>query len=166
MTDFHPDISGHGLVNPLPGEVFYKPSSQILRIPVTYQLKDNYNGDLTIFTKSNKINDNPNTYAWGSGTSPPKNEIQNCGVHFSYGDHGIAGGVYNDYEIFVTGSGVAGFYKDLWCLFAGDRQITNGSSYIDFEFLQASLTMTGALYGNVDTIKLVLHNRTEVVVDF
>ncbi|SEF80747.1 PKD repeat-containing protein, partial [Flavobacterium urumqiense] len=149
----HPTIDGHGLVNPENGDVFYKPSAIqnppiAQSIPVTYQLKDNYTGDFTIFTQSNKINDNPNTYAWGPGTSPNKNETQNCGAHFSYGEQGLAGGVYDDSEVLVKA--ITGSSKDLWCLFAGDRQTINGSSYIDFEFLQAPLTMTGATYGPID----------------
>ena len=97
----HPTISGHGLINidPTPGnpdlgKVFYPPSPTTdpptqQTIPVTYQIKDRYINDLTIFTLSNKINDDPNTYTWGAGSSPNKNEIQNCGAHFSYGDPSV-----------------------------------------------------------------------------
>ena len=83
------------------------------------------NNDPTIFTSSNKINDDPNTYTWGTGSSPNKNEIQNAIAHFSYADPTIQYG--NEGE--------------LWLAFAADRQVTNGSSYIDFEILQASLTL-------------------------
>jgi len=116
----HPDINGHGVINPFTGELLYPGQS--------FFLQDRYENDLTIFTASNKINDNPNTYTWGPGNSPNKNEIQNAGAHFSYGDPSLPGGVATD----------------LWCLFAGDRQVTSGSSYIDFEFLQKSMTITGA----------------------
>ncbi|TDE49068.1 hypothetical protein E0H99_16165, partial [Flavobacterium sp. GT3P67] len=115
----HPTVSGHGVINPLTGELLYPGQ--------TFFLQDRYINDLTIFTASNKINDNPNTYTWGPGSSPNKNEIQNAGAHFSYGDPALGG-----------------LSTDLWALFAGDRQVTNGSSYIDFEFLQKSLTITGA----------------------
>ncbi|MFE3871228.1 T9SS type A sorting domain-containing protein [Flavobacterium sp. ZS1P70] len=151
FDNLDPTIAGHGLINPLTGEVFYKPSlTGPQSIPVTYQLKDPYQNDPTIFTSSNKINDNPGTYTWGAGSSPPKNEIQNCGVHFSYGRAGKIGGRSTDGINFVTPGGVAGSSTDLWCLFAGDRQTINGSSYIDFEFLQAPLTITGAVYGPPD----------------
>ncbi|MBG6112239.1 hypothetical protein H4V97_002805 [Flavobacterium sp. CG_23.5] len=151
FDNLHPTIAGHGLINPLTGEVFYKPSlTGSQSIPVTYQLKDPYQNDPTIFTSSNKINDNPGTYTWGAGSSPPKNEIQNCGVHFSYGDPDKIGGTSTDGISFVTPGGVRGSSTDLWCLFAGDRQTINGSSYIDFEFLQAPLTITGAVYGSPD----------------
>ncbi|TDE29944.1 hypothetical protein E0I61_08230, partial [Flavobacterium ranwuense] len=145
----HPTIAGHGLINPFTGEVFYKPTATVT-VPVTYQLKDAYQNDPTIFTSSNKINDNPNTYTWGAGSSPPKNEIQNTGAHFSYGDPGVTGGVSIDGLTFVSGTSGPGVATDLWALFAGDRQVTNGSSYIDFEFLQAPLTITGATFGAVD----------------
>ncbi|MFV8343372.1 T9SS type A sorting domain-containing protein [Flavobacterium sp. XS2P39] len=158
----HTDINGHGLIDVTPGpsagNVFYKPSAPqnppvAQSVPVTYQIKDNYTGDFTIFTASNKINDNPKTYTWGAGSSPNKNEIQNCGVHFSYGDPNIYGGVTDASGNFISPTpapGIKGVATDLWCLFAGDRQTINGSSYIDFEFLQESLTITGATFGPVD----------------
>ncbi|WP_348813564.1 PKD domain-containing protein [Flavobacterium maritimum] len=154
---FYPVHSiNHGLIDPATGNVLYKPSPVTdpptpQSIPVTYQIKDRYQNDLTIFTLSNKINDNPNTYTWGPGNSPNKNEIQNCGAHFSYGDPNMVGGVTDASGNFI-GASVAGDPKDLWCLFAGDRQVTNGSSYIDFEFLQAPLTITGATYGPIDPL--------------
>ena len=116
----------------------------------TFFLQDRYVDDLTIFTSSNKINDNPNTYTWGPGSSPNKNEIQNAGAHFSYGSPSVTGGVSVDGLTFVNGTSRQGVSTDLWCLFAGDRQVTNGSSYIDFEFLQKPLTITGATFGPVD----------------
>jgi hypothetical protein len=105
-------------------------TGQLLYPGFTFFLQDPFENDPTIFTLSNKINDNPNTYSWGAGNNPDKNEIQNAGAHFSFGDPALGGNA-----------------DDLWVLFAGDRQTTNGSSYIDFEFLQKSLTITGAVYG-------------------
>jgi hypothetical protein len=105
-------------------------TGQLLYPGFTFFLQDPFENDPTIFTLANKINDNPNTYTWGAGNNPNKNEIQNAGCHFSYGDPALGGNV-----------------NDLWCLFAGDREVTEGSSYIDFEFLQNSLTITGAVYG-------------------
>ncbi|MFV5691197.1 hypothetical protein ACM55K_04135, partial [Flavobacterium sp. LT1R49] len=147
----HPTIDGHGVVSPVTGQVFYKPTD-LVTVPVSYFLQDPYLNDPTIFTLSNKINDNPNTYTWGAGSSPNKNEIQNCGAHFSYGDSGVTGGVSIDNQTFVAGTSGPGLETDLWCLFAGDRQVTNGSSYIDFEFLQAPLTITGAVLGGPDPL--------------
>src|SRR3970282_1998598 len=67
----------HGVLDLTTGALLYPGS--------TFFLQDRYQDDLTIFTLSNKINDNPNTYTWGAGSSPNKNEIQNEGAHFSYG---------------------------------------------------------------------------------
>lgn len=65
-------------------------------------VKDGLSGepDYSIFLSSNKINDHPNTYAVGQGNVPNKNEIQNVGVHFTYGEVGLGGdedvcGVYS-----------------------------------------------------------------------
>jgi len=94
---------------------------------------DPYAGtDPTRFLTSNKINDDPNTYQWGPGgtNNPAKNEINNATVAFSFGDPNLGGNV-----------------NDLWAIIAGDRATVNGSSYIDFEFLQNSLTMTGVTSG-------------------
>ncbi len=88
---------------------------------------DPYDGiDPTRFPTSNKINDDPNTYAWGPGgtNNPAKNEINNATVAFTFGDPNLGGDP-----------------NDLWAIIAGDRATVNGSSYIDFEFLQNSLTM-------------------------
>ena len=103
---------------------------------MTYFLQDDWGGtDATIFTASNKINDNPSTYTWGPGNVPNKNEMQNLGVHFAYADPSISGGVAGD----------------LWCIFAADREVTNGDAYIDFEFLQKSLTMTAGGFATEGT---------------
>jgi hypothetical protein len=161
---FQSDPGTHPVNNGLfndDGSLLYLPLIQpdpptppvIQPVPVTYFLKDPYSKkDPTIFTKSNKINDNPNTYTWGLGASPNKNEIQNAAAHFSYGAQGADGGISSpdskSYSYPITGD-----ENDLWCLFAADRQVTNGSSYVDFEFLQAPLNITGDIqYGPVDLL--------------
>ncbi|MFV5688311.1 hypothetical protein ACM55M_06765, partial [Flavobacterium sp. ZT3R25] len=160
LFDFlHPSTpaSGyHGLINvtpqsnpPLPGEpplglVFNKPTVPA-SVPSTYQLSDFYQNDVTIFPGSNKINDNPNTYEWGPGVNANKGEIQNAGVHFSYGDPITFPGP-------ATSGHPIGKSTDLWCLFAGDRQTTNGSAFIAFEFLQKSMSMTNVNLGAVDAL--------------
>ena len=131
----------HGVLDLTTGNLLYP--------GFTFFLQDPWGGDRidpTIFTQSNKINDDPSTYTWGAGQNPNKNEIQNAGAHFSYGDPNIQT-VVNGVPLVVNGVPVMGDPNDLWVLFAGDRQVTNGSSYIDFEFLQKSLTLTGAVYG-------------------
>ncbi|WP_140487541.1 hypothetical protein [Flavobacterium sp. GSA192] len=140
--DYPLDITNNGVLDFSNGSLLYP--------GFTFFLQDRYVDDLTIFTSSNKINDNPNTYTWGAGSSPNKNEIQNAGAHFSYGSASVEGGESIDGLTFVNGTNRFGNPTDLWCLFAGDRQVTNGSSYIDFEFLQKPLTITGATFGPVD----------------
>ena len=59
---------------------------------MTFFLQDKWGGDgqdQNIFLTSTKINDNPNSYLWGPGQVPNKNEIQNVGVHFTYGNAAI-----------------------------------------------------------------------------
>ncbi|TDE41528.1 hypothetical protein E0I26_16325, partial [Flavobacterium rhamnosiphilum] len=149
----HPTKTGHGLLHPFIPEVFYRPTlpgeSPKPQIPVTIQLADGVEKtDKTIFATDAKINMNPNDYLWKAGAPPSKNEIQNCGVHFEYGDSSILGGDPNGPS---TGR-FLGVDTDLWCLFAGDRQFNDGSSYLDFEFLQASLTMEGAIEGDPNLV--------------
>uniref|UniRef100_UPI0012FFCAC0 immunoglobulin domain-containing protein n=1 Tax=Salegentibacter sediminis TaxID=1930251 RepID=UPI0012FFCAC0 len=122
-----------------PGGIFRRDLINETLIPIydfTYFLQDSIPmgnmKDPTIFTTDAKIDQDPNTYTWGEGSSPPKNEIQNVAAHFTYGDDQML-----DYL------GNPGNPDDLWVLFAADRAVTNGDSYIDFEFLQDSLTMTG-----------------------
>src|SRR3970282_2144180 len=109
LFDNNPGGSGGGVIN-------LSPPPEFLCSGPTFRLADAWGGDVldpTIFTLSNKINDNPNTYTWGAGSSPNKNEIQNCGVHFSYGDSNVTGTVDG------TSYAVDGTNTDLWCLFAG-----------------------------------------------
>ncbi|MFV5684544.1 hypothetical protein ACM55I_03770, partial [Flavobacterium sp. GB2R13] len=112
---------------PLPPQFYVYPNTTFFRDNIT-------TSDPTTFTSSNKINDAVSSYTWGVGSSPNKNEIQNAIAHFTYGDGTIRGG-----------DGVTGAFgdpNDLWLIFAADRQVTDGSSYIDFEILQKSLTLT------------------------
>ena len=97
---------------------------------VVRYIDDITNKDPTIFIGSNKIDDDPNTYEWGVGSNPNKNEIQNAGVIFTRGNPDIIG---------IDGN--PGNSDDLWVAWAADRQVTNGSSYIDFEFLQMPFYM-------------------------
>ena len=76
--------------------------------------------DVNVFDGSNKVFANPNTYKWKSGSVPSKDDIQNGLVHFSADNNG-----------------------NHWMRIAGDRKSINGSSYIDYEFLQATLTKNG-----------------------
>ncbi|MEN8158116.1 MAG: hypothetical protein ABFS10_14280, partial [Bacteroidota bacterium] len=115
----NPGGTGGGLFDPVTGEPY-------AHLEYMWFMQDSLSGDpdFTTFLESNKINDHPRTYKVGQGNAPNKNEIQNVGVHFTYGDAGLGGDP-----------------GDLWCLAAADREVTNGSSYIDFEYLQNTLLM-------------------------
>jgi hypothetical protein len=78
------------------------------------------NADQDIFASSNKVFDDPNTYEWKAGSVPQKDDIQHGLVHFSLDSSG-----------------------NQWFSVAGDRRSINGDSYIDFEFLQNTLTRQG-----------------------
>ena len=112
------DGIAEGIPDPPPDDFYLYPEQ------TRFFRDDISNNDPTIFIGSNKINDDPNTYEIGSGSSPNKNEIQNAIAHFSFADPALGGNA-----------------GDLWLAFAADRQVTNGSSYIDFEILQAPLTI-------------------------
>jgi uncharacterized protein YijF (DUF1287 family) len=103
---------------PLPSQFYVYPNTTFYRDNIT-------TSDPTTFTSSNKIDDAVSSYTWGVGSSPDKNEIQNAIAHFTFGDAALGGNP-----------------DDLWLVFAADRQVTNGSSYIDFEILQKKLMMT------------------------
>jgi hypothetical protein len=93
--------------------------------------------DPTAFPSSNKINDNPNTYIVGSANVPKKDDMQRAAAFFSYADENLPGGKEGD----------------LWCIFAADRWEVTGSSYIDFEFNKAKLTLNadGTMTSEADT---------------
>lgn len=73
--------------------------------------------DLDVFDGSNKVDANPNTYKWKAGSAPQKDDIENGLVYFSEDNSG-----------------------NHWMRVAGDRSSISGDSYIDYEFLQATLT--------------------------
>jgi hypothetical protein len=84
----------------------------------TFHVLDKVGGaDLTVFDGSNKVDANPNTYKWKTGSAPQKDDIQNGLAYFSEDNSG-----------------------NHWMRVAGDRQSTSGDSYIDYEFLQTTLT--------------------------
>jgi hypothetical protein len=66
-----------------------------------------------------QANDNPNTtWAWGTGNVPAKTDLNNVLIHFT--------------------SDSIGCHK--WMMFAADRWGSVGTSYVDFELLQNTLT--------------------------
>ncbi|GAP69973.1 por secretion system C-terminal sorting domain [Bacteroidales bacterium 6E] len=90
--------------------------------------------DPSVFATSNKIYDHPATYLIKAGSVPPKDDVQRAAAHFTYGNPDIVG------KDKLTQVEFPGNENDLWCIFAADRWKTNGDSYIDFEFNQATIT--------------------------
>lgn len=88
---------------------------------VTTRIKrDEYNNNIdNIFTQGSKFNDYLSALHWGLGGAPNKNDIHN-GLFHASGDN----------------SG------NQWVFIAGDRLDVSGTSYIDFEFLQGTITQT------------------------
>jgi hypothetical protein len=88
---------------------------------------DGMDGDLNVFTGSNKADEDPTNpaspWTWGPGASNTKTEIDHVYVHVS-----------------KNGS-------DVWLLASGDRESTNGNSYIDFELFQRTFALTGTTSG-------------------
>ena len=100
---------------------------------------DQYRGDglddTTTFPGTNKINDNPNTYAVGTGNVAPKDDMQRAVGVFTWGDPSLTTPTYV----------AQGNASDLWCIFAADRWKVNGASYLDFEFNQKAMTITNGM---------------------
>lgn len=71
-----------------------------------------------IFTQGSKFNDYIQNLAWTQSTAPDKNDINNAMYHVSRDPSN----------------------NDQWIMIGGDRLSTNGTSYIDFEFLQNTVT--------------------------
>ncbi|SEA03730.1 Por secretion system C-terminal sorting domain-containing protein [Flavobacterium gillisiae] len=145
----------------LPPEFYVYPGfTTFLRDNITSQ-------DPTSFLMSNKIDHNVSDFKWGVGSSPDKNEIQNAIAHFSFGDPSIQLVVNGVPQVKSNGDPIVGNVNDLWMIFAADRQVTNGSSYIDFEILQKRLNMRtdgidnkGFAYGGFDSEAGTTSGRT------
>jgi len=73
--------------------------------------------DLDVFGSSNKVFDDPSTYEWKSGSTPPKDDMENGLIHLVKDNLG-----------------------SYWFVLAADRRAINGDSYVDFELLQNTLT--------------------------
>lgn len=82
-------------------------------------IRDAYDSNTDIvFAEGSKFNSSPNDWAWTAGAASDKSDINNAMYLISTDP--------------ATG--------DTWLIIGGDRLSTNGSSYIDFEFLQKSIT--------------------------
>jgi large repetitive protein len=81
---------------------------------------DAYNGNDYIYQGS-KFNDNPASWSWTFGMASGKNDINNVMYHLSTDAMGNS-----------------------WVILGSDRFSNNGTSYIDFEFLQETVTRNPA----------------------
>jgi gliding motility-associated-like protein len=91
-----------------------------LNAGTTYHLFDPYNSSTdNIFGGGEKVDDNPNSLSWVSGSANNKTDINNALLHFTTDTAG-----------------------NVWVIFAADRLSNSGNAYIDFEFLQTTLTKT------------------------
>ncbi len=87
----------------------------------TFHLTDLYDTDEDNFAGGLKYFDNPTTWTWvNTNKAPAKNDINHGLLHFT-----------------TDASG------NTWLAVASDRFSSNGAAYIDFEFLQKTLSMTG-----------------------
>jgi hypothetical protein len=78
---------------------------------------DPFNSSDDIFTEGSKFNSYIGDLKWFTNSAPDKNDINNALYHVAR-----------------DGS------NNQWAFIAGDRLSTNGTSYIDFEFLQGTVT--------------------------
>jgi hypothetical protein len=91
-------------------------------VPLAFYFTDLFNDQTNdqIFDGGNKLNDNPNDWGWRSQKPPAKDDI-------------------NTSMVFIALNPVD---NHIWLAISGDRMSTNGTSYIDFEFYQNSITRT------------------------
>jgi hypothetical protein len=108
--DWFPGTGGSG------GSVF-DASAEPINSDMSGRRTDPYNSNDDIFTNGSKFNDYISSLRWFTNSAPDKNDINNALYH-----------VARDAA------------KNQWAFIAGDRLSTNGTSYIDFEFLQGSVT--------------------------
>jgi hypothetical protein len=83
----------------------------------TFHYVDPYNGNDPVFSGGSKWTDNPNSWKWATSKASAKTDINNVLLHLTEDTNGHT-----------------------WLLIAGDRRSAGGDSYIDFEFLQNTLT--------------------------
>jgi hypothetical protein len=111
IGDWFPGAGGTG------GSVF-DASANAVNPLMSGRKTDPYNsGTDDIFTNGSKFNDYVSSLRWFSSTAPDKNDINNALYH-----------VARDAS------------HNQWAFIGGDRLSTNGTSYIDFEFLQGTIT--------------------------
>src|ERR1043166_7242361 len=87
---------------------------------ITFHLIDLYaSSSDNNFAGGKKVDDDPNTWTWVENPVNTKQDINNAAIHFTTDANG-----HN------------------WAVVSADRLSNNGDSYIDFEFLQNTLSLT------------------------
>ncbi|MBZ9730950.1 HYR domain-containing protein [Salegentibacter sp. JZCK2] len=98
----------------------------------TIRSVDSYNSGLdNVFQGGSKSNDDPNNWSWTNSKANGKSDINNVLIHIAENS--------------------ASDNNDQWIIIASDRLVTNGTSYIDFEFLQSEITTTGGSFQSAGT---------------
>ncbi|HSG67318.1 MAG TPA: T9SS type A sorting domain-containing protein, partial [Bacteroidales bacterium] len=86
---------------------------------IAFHIWDGYDaGDADIFTAGSKFNQDPNAWAWKQGKAPGKDDISNILFYFASDSSG-----------------------NIWFIGGGDRNKTNGNTYLDFELFQNPVYM-------------------------
>ncbi|MGZ3859957.1 MAG: PKD-like domain-containing protein [Flavisolibacter sp.] len=117
--DWIPRVNGTAFSSGL--DSFVLSSAGVPKDPTTSGLeRDLYNTTSdSVFATGSKFNDSIGSLHWATSSAPTKNDINNALYH-----------VASDPSL-----------GDQWAFIAGDRFSTSGTSYIDFEFLQGTLTV-------------------------
>jgi hypothetical protein len=118
--DWVPQVNGTAFTAGI--DSFVLSSAGVPEDAVTTRLKqDAYNTTADdIFTQGSKFNDGIGSLRWGTGGAPNKNDIHN-GVFHASGDNATP--------------------SNQWVFIGGDRLDVNGTSYIDFQFLQGTVIL-------------------------
>ena len=106
-----------------PADQFVLTDALVATKPLVYTENDSYGSDDLIFDGSNRAEENPqdasDPWKWKTGSAINKANINHALVYISKDNLG-----------------------DIWGMFSADRQFANGSTAIDFEFLQNTLERT------------------------
>lgn len=113
-TDWVPGSAGKGVPVFSGGGVTLNSSSTFRRTDAFNNANDN------VFKGSLKANDNPNNWAWVAQKPSGSDDINNAMLHVSTDKS-----------------------ENLWVVIGADRLATSANSYLDFEFLQNTLTVNG-----------------------
>jgi len=110
---------GDWVTNSASGGFVLRANGAVVDTNNTFHIVDLYdNGGDNIFSGGLKVNNNPNDWTWTTSKPPAKNDINHGLLHITYDTNG-----------------------HIWAVVAGDRFSESGDAYIDFEFLQNTLTV-------------------------